>query len=447
MRLAIPWIAAAILCAGSAATFVFAPRPPASEQRPNVAVILVDTLRPGFLGLYGYEEETAPFLAQLAKSSAVFDRAMSTSSWTAPATASVFTSLYPHQHGVVQGFYAHREAMFHQEQLGVARIPLNAIADELTTLPELFKAAGYATFGVAANKNIDKELGFAQGFDRYFQENDVSGDTLYRKLRGWRCEIAREKPFFLYVHLMDPHYPYAEHSPYFERYRADAGDDEKARYLSEISETDRWIERIYKLLRLDRNTLLVVVSDHGEEFGDHGSTQHGPYLYEELQRVVLMVHGPGMGVGHRRIEANVSQVDVLPTLAEFAGVPAPSHVQGVSLWPLMRGEQSGSEDAWSNRVLLAHRNFSAPPYFENWAALRGPWKYIEHHGRAAELFDHRSDPAEQQNLAALQPGIAGELAAAVTAARGAPREFQGEQVQVPVDKELADQLRSLGYVN
>jgi len=446
MRYFVPLLAATLLIAGGGLVSLLLPASEAKSSTPNVVVILVDTLRPEFLDLYGYEHETAPFLTQLGKRSTVFDRALSTSSWTAPSTASVFTSLYPYQHGVVQGFYAHRNANFDAEQRGTSRIPLTAISDSLTTMPELFKAAGYATFGIAANRNIDKELGFKQGFDHFEQKNDVTAEYVYQKLRGWRRDIAKASPYFLYVHLMDPHSPYWEYSPHFERFRASTEDKDKARYLSELRYVDHWIERIYKMFRLDKNTLLLVISDHGEEFGDHGSTQHGPFLYEELQRMLFLVHGPGSGIAPRRVAANVSQVDVLPTLAEFAGVATPPQAQGVSLWPLIRGEQSGEEPRWAARTLMGHRINTEPPFQENWSASRGPWKYIEHFGRPHELFDHRNDRAEQHNVAAQYADVVGELSAAVKAAREAPRDQRGLQVQVPIDQHLEDQLKSLGYV-
>ncbi len=436
--------AVALIVAGIGVSIVFG-REARESARPNVVVIMVDTLRPEFTGAYGHEPDTTPFLTQIAARATVFENAFSTSTWTAPSVASLFTSLYPHQHGVTQGFYAHEGVRFEAEVEGEAEIPLNAIAEELTTLPELFREAGYATFGAAANRNVDEEMGFRSGFDRFFQENDRQAEGMYDVVRGWRGEMERGKPYFLYLHLMDPHAPYREHTPYFTRYD-DEFDAERARYLAEIRYTDRWIERIFKLLRLDRNTLVVFVADHGEEFMDHGHIQHGPFLYDELKRVMLMVYGPELGVPAQRRDMNVSLIDVVPTLAEFLGVAAPEAAAGASLWPMVM-ETDEAREFWDTRVLLGHRAMPVPPYEANWSAMRGTWKYIEHVGLVPELFDHATDPRERTNVAGRHPEIAAELAAAVTTARGAPREFGGKTLQVPVDQELIEELRSLGYTN
>ena len=134
-------------------------------QRPNVVVILLDTLRPDYLGFYGYEKEMAPFLAQLANESVVFERAFSTSSWTAPSTSSLFTSLYPPQHGVVEGFLMHQLLTKAREEKAMETIALNRLPSGRPTLPELFKSMGYGTFGLATNVNIGQEMGFNRGFD------------------------------------------------------------------------------------------------------------------------------------------------------------------------------------------------------------------------------------------------------------------------------------------
>ena len=129
-------------------------------QRPNVVVIVLDTLRPDYLGFYGYEKEMAPFLARLANESVVFERAFSTSSWTAPSTSSLFTSLYPPQHGAVEGFMMHQLRTKWREREGTEIIPLNRLPSDRALLPEIFQSMGYRTFGIATNVNIGDEIGF-----------------------------------------------------------------------------------------------------------------------------------------------------------------------------------------------------------------------------------------------------------------------------------------------
>ena len=446
MRQLTPFLCSAALIALGAATSLLASGAPERDVKPNVVVIMVDTMRAGFTGVHGHTPDTTPFLTRIAERSAVFDNAFSTSSWTAPSTASLFTSLYPHQHGVTQGFYAHEDVVFNALQAGGTRIPLTAMADALVTLPEMFQAAGYRTFCAAANRNIDREMGFRSGFELFSQENDRNAEGLYDVLRDWRREIRRGEPYFLYLHLMDPHFPYRTHTPHYARY--DAPDDLQRQYLSEITYADAWIARVFKLLRMDRNTLVIFVTDHGEEFLDHGNTQHGPYLYDELQRVMLMVYGPELGVEPARHDINVSLVDVLPTLADFLGMPAPAPSEGASLLPFSRGEPDRQGPRfWTERVLLGQRTISAPPYYANWSAIQGRWKYIEHVGREPELFDHSTDPRELDNVHAVHRETAARLASAIEAARGAAPRYVGDTKPVPLDPQLIEELRSLGYTN
>lgn len=446
---AIPLFAAVVLIAGGAVVSLLRPAPQEAPKPPNVVIILVDTLRANYLGMHGHEPETAPFLARIARDAAVFDKAYSTSSWTAPSTASVFTSLYPHQHGVVQGFYAHKDLMLAANMRGdTATIPLNGMSAELTTLTELLKQQGYATFGLAANRNIEEELGFTQGFDRFFQENDRVAEDMYRMLRDWKRDMEKARPYFLYLHLMDPHMPYLAHSPHFERYRALFPEDElRAQYLSEIRHTDEWIERIFKMFAMDENTLVVFLTDHGEEFDDHGNREHGPWLYDELQHVLMMFYGPELGVQPDRFGMNVSLIDVLPTIADFVGAATPDYAEGTSLWTLISGMGEGApEGGWESRMLLGHRILPRPPYFTSWDVIQGPWKYIEHVNRAPELYDRAADPAEQKNVATEHPERAAALAARIAAAREASNTFASPTTQVPMDEELRQQLESLGYV-
>ncbi len=450
MQRVIPIAAAIVLIAAGAVVSLLRPVPQEAPKPPNVVVILVDTLRASYLGAYGHEPETAPFLRRIARDAAVFDKAYSTSSWTAPSTASVFTSLYPHQHGVVQGFYAHKDLMLAANMRGdtATTIPLNGMSKDLTTLTEVLKQKGYATYGIAANRNVEEELGFKQGFDKFFQENDRLAADMYEMVRAWKRDMEKAKPYFLYLHLMDPHMPYHPHSPWFERYRALFPNDEmRAMYLSEIRYTDEWIERVFKLLDLDDNTLVVFLADHGEEFDDHGGREHGPWLYDELQHVVMMYYGPGLGVKPGRHEMNVSLIDVLPTVADFIGAPTPDYAEGTSLWPMISGGGEGAPaGGWDARMLLGHRILPRPPFFTSWDVIQGPWKYIEHVSREPELYNHDTDPTEHTNVAAEHPDIVAPLAAKIAEARKASNTFASPTTQVPMDDELKRQLESLGYV-
>jgi arylsulfatase A-like enzyme len=446
------------------------PAPQSTTPPPNIVIILVDTLRPSYLGLYGHEPETAPFLARMSLESAVFERAISTSSWTAPSVASLFTSLYPHDHGVILGAFL-RRAMARTEGSadGPASMPVDSIADSVATLPELMKRAGYSTFGIATNWNVSEEFGFGRGFDRFENIGDKPLDKVYDLVQTWQPEITNAPPYFLYLHLMDPHRPYRKNPPYFEQYAPlFPADPSRAQYLSEVTFTDIWLEKLFAMLELEKNNSLVVfLSDHGEEFGDHGHTGHEPYLYDELQRVVMMWYGPKAGVRPGRFGMNVSLIDVLPTLAKSAAFPVPDHAAGVSLWPLISGvPDAGRAFAWDARVLLGHRintsvqidlrrdadiprdqRLKSLSDGHHWSATQGKWKYIEHVGRTPELYDLVADPLERTNLADAQPDVTTSLAAEIAAARITLDQRKSTTTQVQVDDDLKQKLKALGYVD
>lgn len=420
---------------------------PSEDARLNVVVILIDTLRPDYLGIYGHEPETAPFLSHIAERSTVFTRAFSTSSWTAPSTASLFTSVYPTQHGVLLGFQAHEEQMRAFEAARDATIEVNRIADTLTTLPEFFKDHGYATFGMASNRNIGEEEGFTRGFDRFFEAYNLPVEYIVDKLKEWKKDLRASRPYFLYVHLNDVHVPYLEREPYYRRLAVHASGDRR-RYLSEIGYVDAHIKKIYKELRLDRNTLLVVLSDHGEEFNDHGRTEHRTQLYRELNQVLMLVHSPGLDIAAQRIESNVSLIDVFPTLIELCGLPSLSGMTGVSLAPLVRNGPGRDElyERLARRTLFAHRVHNVDPSRQYWAATRGYWKLYEPWNNEAELYDHRVDFAEMRNVIEQHNDVADILMEQLEAFKNTPGDASVATVEVLLDDELLETLLSLGYV-
>jgi arylsulfatase A-like enzyme len=272
-------------CERKVAPFVGVP-----PDGPNVVVIVIDTLRPDHLGFLGYARETAPFLSELASRSQVFTEAVSTSSWTAPSTASLFTGLHPLRHGVVMGVLAHGVRAGNQ----VEPLALNRLPSKVPTLPELFHDAGYRTYGLAANPNIGDDIGFARGFDRFElmkkqhadPEKDEGGAVLPGKVRWasareiheqlseWRPEMTeRDGPFFLYLHFNDIHEPNYAHSAWYREPRR-RGREVRAAYDSEIGYVDDVLRGIYEELGLSKNSIVAVLSDHGEAFGEHGRRGH-----------------------------------------------------------------------------------------------------------------------------------------------------------------------------
>lgn len=421
-------------------------------RKPNVVLVVIDTLRPDHLGFGGYSRETAPFLAKLASEGTVFERAFSTSSWTAPSTASIFTGLYPPRHGVVQGFFAHFHGAQEETQAEPQVLDLVGLPREYPTLPELFQRGGYRTFGLTTNINIGAELGFDRGFEHFERLDNVPAKRVLERLEEWKPELlaADDSPFLLYLHFNDVHSPYHPR----QRWYVDSDDERERRmsaYDSEVSYLDSFLAQLAADYDLGPDTLFVVASDHGEEFLDHGAWFHGFSLHRELNQVLLLVHGPELGIPARRVPVNVSLVDVLPTLAELAqlGVEAEREAarNGRSLRPLLGDEQSEERalEQLDQRPVYAHRMLKAPNGdAHTWAVMRGGWKLMERDGLRS-LYDLRLDRGELRDVAAAHPELVTELGALLDEqiARGVDEYDAGTQVDL--DPELLGRLRSLGY--
>lgn len=447
---------------GSAAE---APEP--SNRPPDIVVIVIDTLRADHLPFYGYSQKTAPFLSALAAAGVVFERTYSTSSWTAPATASLFTSVYPRQHGVVTG----RAVTYQMSQRLNATLTLNRIPGELETLPEAMRRAGYRTYGVSDNFNICEQMGFAEGFDVFESDRQQyrGADHVNGVVRGWYPQLKSGGPYFLYIHYMEPHIPYHAQSPWYRPPAADASgrpahlrDPERAQdvamYDSEIALVDQRIRELYDLFAWDRNTLLVITSDHGEEFWDHGHYHHDKTLYDEVLRVPLLVRDPTGRFPPGRVGESVSLLDVLPTVAELAGVERDPRWMGSSLVPMMKGAQASGAHG---RTLFAHleRHFFKPwgahqtlrgvdgrEHYVALAAMRGGWKLVVDSRENTLLFDREADPAESENLIEKQSEVAEELEAMLKEHAERMTTYGSETFQEELSSEEIERLRSLGYV-
>ncbi|MEM7434947.1 MAG: sulfatase [Myxococcota bacterium] len=454
------------------------------QPRPNVILILLDTTRADHLGVYGHEPDSTPFLSELAKESVVFDWAFSVSSWTAPATASVFTGQYPWTHGIVDGFHWHQRQMEKAKVAGAPVMAINRLPLDQPTLAERFRALGYSTIGLASNINVGPEIGFDRGFDRFIRARaDVlagtagalgalveqvddrvrsslgvsglrrpigSASDFRARLEGWQEDLEAAEPYFIYLHLNDPHRPYVSRYPYVRPSRAvdDARqqrrEDLRAKYLSEIEYVDAQIERIVRMGLHDDDTVLVVVSDHGEEFGDHGGMGHARGLHSELNRILMMVHGPDLGIEPARFDLNVSQIDILPTLLELVGADVPTRVEGRSLVPLLRPSEATEplRDDLARRVLFAHRRGGG----EWLAAMDGPWKLIRAGQDRLQLFDMDSDPNEKNDLSTVETETTEQMSALFAPFDEASFWNSAGVSTFEAGEALREQLRALGYV-
>ena len=458
------------------------------DPRPDVVLITLDTFRPDRLGSEGGDRVTAPFLEDLMHRSVIFERAFSTSSWTAPATSSLLTGTYPVRHGVIEGFMAHRQRL---DQLGeddssptdgaVERdgaeggvtVALNRLSEGLPTLAEILRGEGYRTLGLSSNINIGPEIGLDRGFDHFEQFGDwVPAEQLAARLVSWsEGPEWGEGPRFIYLHVNDVHGPYEERAPWFVP-SDDPLEQTRSAYDSQISYLDGVLAGLYQRFGWDRRTLFAVVSDHGEELGERGRVGHFFSLHQELMRVLMVFSAPDLGVvGGRRLAFNVSLIDVVPTILDLLGMPAKDQ-DGLSLAPwLLEASGRDNEAAVRRRTLFGHRQRwdverGARQPRHLWAAVRGGWKLIDRPAgpqkRRPLLYDLESDGAELDDLAPrarrarraeTDPGGQGEpearvldeLQTAIDRFR-AGGFHQGERREISLDAEALERLEALGYV-
>jgi arylsulfatase A-like enzyme len=432
---------------------------------PDIIVLVGDTLRADRLGSYGNPRGLTPFIDSLAQRAVVFRNAYATSSWTNPSVASLFTSRYPSQHGVIS---------FE-----------SVLAADEVTLAEALREAGYATAFFSPNGVLREGWGYEQGFDE-FAEFAIPGiaeqpdhmrlpyraDYTNRHALDWLDSLsargARRPPVFLYIQYMEPHSPYAPRRDALERILGgrkppdldevnrfafvgnDVAVDERVLrdlrdiYDAEVLSLDTELRRLFAGLRsrgLLDDAILVVTSDHGEEFKEHGLLGHEKTLFDEVTRVPLLIALPGRSEG-AEIAETVSLIDLAPTLLSLIGRPAPAAFEGQSLLS-GSGEPSAPGLAYSELIVPetgGWRRFG--PHQRS--LVIGGHKLIAGTGGELEYYDLQADPGEHA------PDALGEAERAAllerleairrrVVSRGAKREVK------PIDEATREQIRALGY--
>ncbi|MCP5107292.1 MAG: sulfatase [bacterium] len=409
---------------------------------PNVVLIVLDTLRADHLPFYGYKKNTAPFLSRLASDGVVFENVFAASSWTGPATASIFTAMYPFQHGLTTGFWASK---FHKTELD--RIP-----EEIKTITEVLKENGYKTYGAADNVNICEEEGFTQGFDRYKLFKYAHEKKMDLQLDQWAEEIKKQKKYFLFIQYNDCHIPYHKREPWYEPGK-NKPQDIIARYDSEISYVDAKIKKMYERYGWDKNTLIIVTADHGEAFGDHGKAGHGHSLYSEEIRVPLLIYFPGKDRKGKRVKMNAGNIDILPTVRSYLGIE-PSRVEaGADLMPLIN-DTGGNKEVFQERYLFSHlykrnRSHDGTTSYHK-ATIYKDWKYIFvdkfQKSYKRELFNLEADGKERLNQYKENKALANGLFAKFTEFEKKSKKFKQQRKTMNLDKKKMEELKSLGYV-
>jgi arylsulfatase A-like enzyme len=448
----------------------------AEATRPNVVLIVVDTLRADRLPFYGSPTNTAPFLAELAERSLVFESAWSPSSWTLPATVSILTSVHPFQHGV--NSLAGLELGPDDEP-----VPVNAIPEGVETLAETLRAAGYRTYGIASNLLVGPEVGFDRGFDRFVQLQDEDADGVNLIVESWREELLEDGPFFLYLHYFDPHDPFHARNPWFqaEGSQAEGGWPEeislestddldwiltrlepmppglegkktgdlsqeelvdllgwiRAAYDSEIGFVDSRIRQVFESLGLE-DALVVFTADHGEEFYEHGDLTHGQNLYGETVRVPLLLQLPA-GAKSGRVTVPVSTLDIVPTIRRALRLPDSEQDVGLDLL----------SDAKRNPVLGILEAKSGQHSLEDdlHSIVADNYRLITTVRGRAELYDLATDPWERTDLAEQLPDVRDALLRRLRRLERAAPRFQPAFLPPTKPSEaLLEHLRGIGYL-
>jgi arylsulfatase A-like enzyme len=437
-----------------------------ARKPTSIVLISIDTLRADHLGCYGYARPTSPALDRLASESVLFERAYSQANTTAASHMSLFTSVYPEAHGVYNWGEGANQRLS-------ARLP---------TLALMLQRAGYRTAALTAGGNVRAELGFDIGVSDYRIVVDVehmlsqAADWIERHVQG----DGGATPLFLFLHTYAVHDPYLppepwrsrftsrdyrgrilgskdellgatrqpweqQHRLYWERVdRASRADRRRLidLYDAGIRHVDQQLERFFERLEslgLDDQMIVVVLSDHGEQFQEHGAYLHQA-LYQEILHVPLLIRLPSgqhPELRGRRLSQPVRLVDVMPTLLELVGLPRPDHLQGDSIMKLLSDSGSRPRYVLSQWPLAHHHSLQV-----------GRWKLIRR-GAVTELYDTLADPGEQHNLARYELEARTRLLESLVLARMRLREYRqviGQGSEAEIDTETRKQLEALGYL-
>jgi len=408
---------------------------PEVSKLPNVVIIAIDTLRADHLGCYGYSRETSQEIDKLAVSGVLFDESYSSASWTLPSFMSIFTGLMPSVHGCTTAE--------------------SKLSEAIPTLSEQFQKKGYYCGAVVSSMVVAGKYGFSRGFDKYDDtsvflsatvnvldsesgargttNNVVTGAILTHEAKSLLKVAERsEKPFFLFIHYFDPHDDYVPPPPYdshFDReymgetdgkglnhirYRPPTGRDIehlKALYDGEVAYTDSHIGELIRAVDESSNpedTLVILVSDHGESFGEHGALLHGNSAYREETRVPMIWRWQGVLPKGRRIKAPVSTMEIAKTLAKLMEMEDFELLQGQSLWPLLLDQQSVERSPVFTERAFPEERVSHVAMTTGNLRLHAKCAKASDEGKCKyELYDVERDPLEQDDiLNAESPGLA-----------------------------------------
>ena len=404
-------------------------------EAPNIIFITVDTTRADRMGFLGSKRGLTPNLDAVARQGVVFEKAFSQAPLTPVSHATIFTGTYPQFHTVTD--FGH---------------PLPTL---LPSVPEILQKSGYHTAAFIGSLILDPKAQMAPGFDRGFDFFDAgfrpktnrsesrydtierrAGDVTARAI-SW-LKKNPQSPFFIWVHLYDPHAPYDPPRPYDSRF--------KDPYDGEIAYSDTCLGKLFQYLRqrgLYDRSLIVMMSDHGESLGAHGESMHGIFLYDETIHVPLLFKLPGALLAGKHVTTRVRLVDVAPTLLSMLSLPLPATFQGESLVAEMKSAPSAQKD------LPAYSETEYPHRAFGWAGIRAmrTGKYLYIRAPKRELYDQNVDKKEEHNLAATSPAVTDTLGSQLDKFYDQTTSFHGKPQQATTSAEQSENLAALGYVS
>ncbi|MDA2933428.1 sulfatase-like hydrolase/transferase [Acidobacteria bacterium AH-259-D05] len=390
-----------------------------SQAQTPVVIVTLDTTRADHLGIYGYTKARTPNLDSFARQGAVFEQAITPVPITLPAHCSLFTGTYPLYHGV--------------REFATSRL-----RSDLTTLAEIFREHDYKTAAFIGSEALHSIYGLKRGFEIYdenFLEVTAStgaerkAEAVVESALGWLKK--NQAPYFLWIHLFDPHDPYTPPEPFATQFSQEP-------YDGEIAYMDQQFGRLWKALPSE--TVVVVVGDHGESLGEHGEKYHGIFIYDATVRVPLFIHIPG--VLPRRISQQVGLIDIMPTLLQLLQWKIPNQVQGKSFLNLIRSrgryqEEPAYTESFYSRIHMG------------WSELQGyrtsDFKFIR--APREELYDLKKDPGETKNLRASQQALALQHQAQLESlVKKYSVPLPESKREAALDRKQLEKLRALGYV-
>ena len=393
----------------------------------SLLLVTLDTTRADHLGCYGYGRARTRHLDRLATEGVRFENVVAVAPITLPSHASIFTGLYPFEHGVRNNgnFY---------------------LADRYETLATILKKRGYRTGAFVSSFILDRRYGLARGFDAYDDrmegaqtqvvtlEAERRGDRTALALTRWlEATSAQPGPFFAWLHLYDPHEPYRPPPPFRDAFKDSPYDGEIAFDDAAVASI---LDTLGRLGHLDR-TLVAITADHGESLGEHGEETHSMFVYEGAIRVPMIFWRPGTLPGGRVVHEAVRSTDLAPTLLDVLGAPPLATGSGRSLRRMIDGESLGAPAIYSETLL--------PQFYMNWAPLRAlrdaRYKLID--APRPELYDLIDDPHETRNRYDAQPQTARALRSALQRLTAGSA---GAMSVGSLDREALEKLAALGYL-